>query len=205
LVLLPGLWPMTVPLTYFIDKPVLNWTCQSTEQTCSISLRATVSGVELPTALAGEPMTWEVRGASGVDEQEGIRPARGLAGHSVWPSACRGRLEPRTVSRRLCRGVSSLYCAYKKAAHKATYRNFTPLQSRGGDGVQPHGAGGAYRELSKIHVRGVQSIRLPASQKTLVRPLENRRLYVFLISHFDLTRLRLLTNDLLPTLGSSIR
>jgi hypothetical protein len=49
---------MTVPLTYFIEKPVLNWTCQSTEQICSISLRATVSGVELPTALAGEPMTW---------------------------------------------------------------------------------------------------------------------------------------------------
>src|SRR3974390_1481139 len=33
-----------------------------------------------------------VRGAGGVDEQEGIRPAWGLAGHSVWPSGCRGRL-----------------------------------------------------------------------------------------------------------------
>ena len=33
-----------------------------------------------------------MRGAGGVDEQEGIRPARGLAGRSVWPSACRGRL-----------------------------------------------------------------------------------------------------------------
>jgi len=33
-----------------------------------------------------------VRGAGGVDEQEGIRPAPGLAGRSVWPSACRGRL-----------------------------------------------------------------------------------------------------------------
>jgi len=33
-----------------------------------------------------------VRGAGGVDEQEGIWPARGLAGRSVWPSACRGRL-----------------------------------------------------------------------------------------------------------------
>src|SRR5271156_4693575 len=39
-----------------------------------------------------------VRGASGVrddggvDEQKGIRPARGLAGRSVWSSAYRGRL-----------------------------------------------------------------------------------------------------------------
>jgi hypothetical protein len=33
-----------------------------------------------------------VRGAGGVDEQEGVRPARGLAGRSVWPSACRGCL-----------------------------------------------------------------------------------------------------------------
>ena len=34
-----------------------------------------------------------MRGAGGgVDEREGIRPARGLAGHSVRPSACRGCL-----------------------------------------------------------------------------------------------------------------
>src|SRR6516165_6904626 len=33
-----------------------------------------------------------VRGAGGVDEQEGIRPARGVAGRSVRPSACLGRL-----------------------------------------------------------------------------------------------------------------
>jgi hypothetical protein len=29
---------MIVPLTYFIEKPVLNWTYQSTEQIGSISL-----------------------------------------------------------------------------------------------------------------------------------------------------------------------
>jgi hypothetical protein len=34
-----------------------------------------------------------VRGGGGVDEQEGIRPARGLAGCSVWPSAYLGCLQ----------------------------------------------------------------------------------------------------------------
>src|SRR5215471_15679250 len=41
-----------------------------------------------------------VHGAGGVDEQEGIRPARGLARRSVWPSACRGRLRFIRLKRR---------------------------------------------------------------------------------------------------------
>jgi mRNA interferase MazF len=36
LVRLPGLWPMTVPLTYLIEKPVLNRACQNTGQISSI-------------------------------------------------------------------------------------------------------------------------------------------------------------------------
>jgi hypothetical protein len=36
---------MIVPLTYFIEKPVLNWTCHTTAHIGSVS---TMSGVELP-------------------------------------------------------------------------------------------------------------------------------------------------------------
>src|SRR5215218_5473748 len=52
----------------------------------------------------------EVRGAlgvrddGGVDEQEGIRSARSSAGHSVWPSACRGCL--RTARPEAAAGLS---------------------------------------------------------------------------------------------------
>src|SRR3954470_7239332 len=48
--------------------------------------------------------TSEVRDAGGVDEQEGIRPARSSAGRLVWPSACRGCL--RTARPEAAAGLS---------------------------------------------------------------------------------------------------
>jgi hypothetical protein len=39
---------MIGPLTYLIDKPVLNWTCQNIAQIGSISLRVDDLWAELP-------------------------------------------------------------------------------------------------------------------------------------------------------------
>ena len=48
---------MIVPLTYFIEKPFLNWTRQNTEQIGSISLRVDDVWVELPYGTGWKPMT----------------------------------------------------------------------------------------------------------------------------------------------------
>jgi hypothetical protein len=45
-------------------------------------------------------------------------------------------VEPRAVSRPFCRGVSSLYCSYKKMTRKVGYGKIPPLQSRGGRSIQ---------------------------------------------------------------------
>jgi hypothetical protein len=69
-------------------------------------------GVTLP----GVRRASGVRGAGGIDEQEGIRPARGLAGRSVWPSACRGRLRVTHSLKR--RQVFRLLAGLKTAARQ---------------------------------------------------------------------------------------
>jgi hypothetical protein len=48
-------------------------------------------------------------------------------GYNRWSWAWRGAIL-RAVSRQLCRGVSSLYCGYRRQARNDVYGKFTPLQ-----------------------------------------------------------------------------
>src|SRR3954469_5787354 len=60
-----------------------NECCRNIEMTPLCKVDVTLPGVR---GASG------VRDGGGVDEQERIRSARGSAGRSVWPSACRGCL-----------------------------------------------------------------------------------------------------------------
>src|SRR5262249_45734818 len=93
--------------------------------------------------LPGVRGAWGVRGAGGVDEQEEIRPARGPAGRSVWPSACRGRL--RVTRSEAASGLSVTgRCEHGGAASLLSKRRGRPSNNR-----LPE----AYRELALLLVR----------------------------------------------------
>src|SRR6516225_4223661 len=65
--------------------------CNGSETACNGNIEMTPL-CKVDVTLPGVRGASGVGDAGGVDEQEGIRPARGLAGRSVWPSACCGRL-----------------------------------------------------------------------------------------------------------------
>ena len=96
-----------------------------------------------------------VRGAGGVDEQEGVRPARGLAGRSVWPSACRGHLR----------------VAQSEAAPGLSVAGRFETRRRGQLGLEAARAGGHFnfaQPMTFLTCADIQAARIPPSYDTFI-------------------------------------